>query len=76
VLDIEDSYLEKVEETYYEGLDLYSKHIKQLNTEKTKTVESEELKKAVYEEKSGGQDVRGYKAEAMVEDADNGEEEH
>jgi hypothetical protein len=33
LLDIEDTYLEKVEETHYEGLDLYSKYTKQLNTE-------------------------------------------
>ena len=39
LLDIEDTYLEKVEETYYEGLDLYGKYIELLNIEKTKTVD-------------------------------------
>ena len=47
MLDIEDTYLEKVEETYHEGLNLHRKYMKQLSTEKTKTVEGEELNKAV-----------------------------
>ena len=57
LLDIEDNYLEKVEETYHEGLDIYSKYIEQLNAEKTKTVEGEELKKVVDEEKAVGSQV-------------------
>ena len=57
LLDIEDNYLEKVEETYHEGLDIYSKYMEQLNAEKTKTVEGEELKKVVDEEKAVGSQV-------------------
>ena len=52
LLSNEDAYLEKVEETYYEGLAIYSQYIEQLNTEKIKTVESEERKKVVDEEKT------------------------
>ena len=67
LLDIEDTYLEKVEETYHEGLDLYGKYIKLLNTEKTKTVESEELKKAIDEEKRGDSQVDLDEMQDMLE---------